>query len=591
MPLLMSSKYDEFGRPTIAPPEFTEGLSAPPLNYASKYTAGMPAPPPSFVASAPSALPMPPPAAPSPRASFLPQPLAAPPPQPMTSPVQQTPVPTFDPILPRPESPLDTLRFKHAAEMPTSDQFKQSKLRTVLNAIAGGLAGASGGPKVGAEVGTLLHEGPYMRAVRDWQMRDKNLESQQEQESKRWATGVAASGVGARQSAVAASVNNANVTATQAGQRLNLDAWRAFTDQQVKYATANKPTPEEFKASMMASKDPAIAAVVNKMYEDHSPEGILASALARGRGANTATMELAADPAYQQNVLETAGSKVATEETARQRAQQTPEAIAGAAAREGAIAEARENAKGRAALDPGILARAKQISEDNPENVLTFMATLPKEQQMALWRLPQKEFATPPNVPIAGRNLLATARTTLGHVDVMSGMIENPYIKANLKALSGRMQVLRSKVGGEFFDASGNSMGSPRPGVTEIETVALRPEKIKPGMPAKTAEQAEIEQKFITYMNYLVIWESRTATGSGRPAQKLIEMMKASSPQHYMGYNQIRGALSGIESSAQQQVDGILALTRGGSVTSPKKKPGDVAAPSDDGITIGPVRR
>lgn len=43
-------------------------------------------------------------------------------------------------------------------------QYKNSKIRTIFNAIAGGLAGAAGGPKVGAEIGAFLHDMKFNRA-------------------------------------------------------------------------------------------------------------------------------------------------------------------------------------------------------------------------------------------------------------------------------------------------------------------------------------------------------------------------------------------------------------------------------------------
>ena len=43
--------------------------------------------------------------------------------------------------------------------------FKNSKVRTFLNALAGGLAGASGGPKVGYEIGSQLRDQKYNRAL------------------------------------------------------------------------------------------------------------------------------------------------------------------------------------------------------------------------------------------------------------------------------------------------------------------------------------------------------------------------------------------------------------------------------------------
>ncbi len=55
------------------------------------------------------------------------------------------------------------------SQMPTPDQFVNSRGRRALNAIAGGLAGASGGPVVGLNVGHTLAAAPYRQALGNWQ--------------------------------------------------------------------------------------------------------------------------------------------------------------------------------------------------------------------------------------------------------------------------------------------------------------------------------------------------------------------------------------------------------------------------------------
>src|SRR6266571_4600265 len=46
-------------------------------------------------------------------------------------------------------------------QMPNQADYRPSRGRTVLNAIAGGLAGAAGGPTVGYGIGHSLATGPY----------------------------------------------------------------------------------------------------------------------------------------------------------------------------------------------------------------------------------------------------------------------------------------------------------------------------------------------------------------------------------------------------------------------------------------------
>ncbi len=66
-------------------------------------------------------------------------------------------------------------------------QYRNSKLRTVLNAIAGGFAGAAGGPKTGMEVGAGLRDMKFNRAMQDFETKQANYKTQRASEQERLA--------------------------------------------------------------------------------------------------------------------------------------------------------------------------------------------------------------------------------------------------------------------------------------------------------------------------------------------------------------------------------------------------------------------
>src|SRR5271157_2296730 len=100
---------------------------------------------------------------------------------------QQMPAPDFTriPISPVVAMPAES-RLAGMAPLNINDpQYENSRLRTVLNAIAGGFAGAAGGPKVGMEVGSSLRDAKYNRAVQAQQGQIDLLKPQVASETER----------------------------------------------------------------------------------------------------------------------------------------------------------------------------------------------------------------------------------------------------------------------------------------------------------------------------------------------------------------------------------------------------------------------
>lgn len=108
--------------------------------------------------------------------------------KPVVAPVMQAPQqpinPNFSPIpiQPSPATPAESQLSN--LQLPERSQFHNSKLRTVLNAIAGGLAGASGGAKVGLTTGQELRDQPYNRAMEDYGTKVARLKTLRESEKE-----------------------------------------------------------------------------------------------------------------------------------------------------------------------------------------------------------------------------------------------------------------------------------------------------------------------------------------------------------------------------------------------------------------------
>lgn len=104
--------------------------------------------------------------------------------------IQQQPQISFDPVNVPKSVPTAAERQQIIPPNREDPRFQNSKLRTVLNAIAGGFAGAAGGPKAGVEVGTGLRDAKYNRALADYgvqtedQKRRLEIEKGQEQRAQ-----------------------------------------------------------------------------------------------------------------------------------------------------------------------------------------------------------------------------------------------------------------------------------------------------------------------------------------------------------------------------------------------------------------------
>lgn len=106
--------------------------------------------------------------------------------------VQQPQIPSiqYAPVMPVPVTPTTTEQQAMQTAPPDINAYHRSKLRTVLDAIAGGLAGAAGGPKAGIETGYQLRNAAYLQDLEKYQnttadqKRKLDIEKEQERRSE-----------------------------------------------------------------------------------------------------------------------------------------------------------------------------------------------------------------------------------------------------------------------------------------------------------------------------------------------------------------------------------------------------------------------
>lgn len=90
---------------------------------------------------------------------------------------------------PIPINPAQRLLPEENIPVPQYENYRPSRGRTVLNAIAGGLAGASGGPLAGLTVGERLRDNEYNKALEDYQYKTFDRKRRLAEEEERFKRG------------------------------------------------------------------------------------------------------------------------------------------------------------------------------------------------------------------------------------------------------------------------------------------------------------------------------------------------------------------------------------------------------------------
>lgn len=133
----------------------------------------------------------------------------------------------------------------------------------------------------------------------------------------------------------------------------------------------------------------------------------------------------------------------------------------------------------------------------------------------------------PPSAFLTGgeRDRIGNSNVALWHVDSLRDMIKDPFIKAHLGPILGRIDLANSTFGGDFIGG--------------------------------TPEEQEKEQQFLSFLTANLLWETTSGVGT-RPARQTIELIKRTAPRASESEAQILGALDAEEKSAKNIQKGLL---------------------------------
>jgi hypothetical protein len=413
-------------------------------------------------------------------------------------------------------------------------QYTNGRLRTVLNAIAGGLAGASGGPKVGMEVGTSLRDSKYNRAMQDYNTNLGLRTQQAASESNRQKIGETAAGLApkivtadslANSRAGNLEVRKGELTVKQDDQKSK----QSHREELGKYTEWKMQPGHEklddlqYLTSLSEDEAPAALAMLKKINEakGNTPEAKAANATAV-RQANIDT-----DAANIPKIAAVSGAK--------------------------GFATASNAAAGRTAEEGSQITTEMQTSYQNllkndPTTATATLKMLPPGARLKLLN----QAGIPAALPAKEQERLFNSKITLAHVGTARKLATDPMISKNLGALSGRLEIIKGKIG----------TGDPD---TLDYSKAIA--NLKPTEARKMGE-------FLNFLNYMVVWESTNLSGT-RPAQRLIESLRETGARASMSQDRLLGALDAIDKSVKNTIGAILPNQDAGKKETKKTSSGD----------------
>lgn len=404
-------------------------------------------------------------------------------------------------------------------------QYKNSRLMTVINAIAGGLAGASGGPRVGAEVGSLLHDSKFNRAQANQDRVVNLLKTQSASEEKRSAEGIQRGGHQSLDTSrqVKAGQEEKKIDISQQKQDLatkeqaSKQAHRLELGKYTEWKMAN-PKLDDLQY-IMSLENPeeqsAAVAMIKKIQEgkQKSPEQIQEESKARATGA----AEVAASPLGARAAANTTASRVTATDVAH--------------------ANAPVSETDKAALD-NFVSQAR-TSPDSWHNIYKEVPPKLKPKFAAV----TADMTIPKGLDKVAENAVRNAQIALKHADSVEQLINNPKVKEHIGPIAGRISEADQLIG------------------TSI---------------TGTPEEERLVQALMGMERYLITFEAASVAGS-RPSWQLIRYLQGSSPQTKFNESRIRGSLDAVRMSAGNRIDASYSnYSKGRSVDTKKTKSGHV---------------
>lgn len=273
--------------------------------------------------------------------------------------------PDYSPVTIAPSPPTANEQALANLQIPQAQDYRPNRLHTVLNAIAGGLAGLSGGPKVGLEVGRNLSEHPFNVAMQNYLQQQALLKDKSSVEEKQFTRGKEAAQLGIQRGGAMglntkreADVERDKEKLKQATtKQVSLDQYRKAKLDFEKFKLDNPQLPPEIRAAEflmnMSEEDrPAAREAIKDLHPQLSPEA--------------------------------AAAKVKAETTARIDASTTPEAIAKQAKLAGATGGTRAGAAAQAQLNVA-------TNPENAEKKIKYEADLAHAKSIAQLTASEKD--------------------------------------------------------------------------------------------------------------------------------------------------------------------------------------------------------
>lgn len=463
------------------------------------------------------------------------------------NPLSYTPSPAPPDVVPQvqpvPVNLHPSVSAQHIASMtPPSindPQYRPSGLRNVLNAIAGGLAGAAGGPQVGMETGAALRDYKYNRAMQDYKNKLALAEAQQKAEQQTFEQAIKPYQVAAplytaeslaerraaqtRQTDIGLGIKRElaqtaarKVDVQAAGQQSQAEHRKAIE----KYMQAKLDNPKLDDAQYMFNLPPDEQEAFKKMYQSLHPNQTM-------------------DP--RTKAYQTAMGRLG--------AQSSPEGLAAAENIARVQGVGRQAALGTIAT-PAQQELADQLTAqlvkdpDNYKAILDVAGTNLAVREHALSSY-LKGDDLPKQMSTTERTAATNSRTVLSHIENIKSLISDPEVQADLGAIKGRMMKAINAIGTDVL-----KKGPEGSGVGDI-------------IQRYGATKSAKEEQLLNLLAYLVTFEASSTSGT-RPSWQLIHYLNTYSPRPEEDIAHFVGSIKGVEASALTRIKSAGQFTKGG---------------------------
>jgi len=419
------------------------------------------------------------------------------------------------PIKPAPASPAEeTIKGMQPID-PNDPRFHNSRLRTVLNAIAGGLAGAAGGPKVGAEVGSTLRNMKYNAAVAQQQHQLDLAKEKTAVEKEQFTRAEKEQSLGTQKGTALATAAKKAADTEQAQQKIDT----AKREQESK-ATHRKSLEKYTDWKMANPKQDDFQYIMGIEDADEQKDAI--DMFKKLQEAKRLTDEEAAIRA----------GKI-------KKAQLDEQIKAGPQLAQVAGQRVRATEAAKAELSPeeeSALGLHVKRSLANPDSIQDIAKLVPKKMQARYWTaLANEDIPTPLSPKL--KETVTSAKTAINHANTISKLVSDPDIKDSLGPIMGRLTEAGNIVGKSVFN---------------------------------TGPAAQKEAELLAMFRYLITFEASSTSGT-RPSWQLIKYLEGTSPGARMDEDKLKGSIQAVINSAGNRLAGIYKPSREGQVIDSDK--------------------